>query len=627
MKRILTVWLVIIILMGGMLVLVNLSTDADVGNEKAETRSASQSKSGLTVHDPIHIDGDSDFASQAATEGWVGNGTESNPYIIENYDINASTADGIKIEISYVHFIIRNCVIHEGKNNYKDGVTLWYVTNGKIQNVTFYNTYSAIRTGFSSNIRINNCACYNNFDGFLLFTSRSTIISNCTISNNRLGVALYSSSNSTLRNNIFLNNTYNFDVWNMDPNGIIEGWNILHFYQDIDLSNTVDGKPIYYVVGKNNLTFDGNVLRVGFLGLISCKNITVTGFNMYGNGRGILLANTTYSKVLNCTFTGNRNAIYIGASSNNTIRGCKVFSNANGVWFYYSSDYNIVANCLIDNNSYKGIAFSRSSNNTITNCSISKNSDGISFWYSLNNTVTNCNICLNNQSGIYLCSSSSGNIIYHNNFINNINYQAYDWCSNFWDNGTVGNYWSDYVGSDTDSDGIVDTPYNIPGDTNKDRYPLAQPLNIVVEINLPPTPVTLDIPASVTTTSMKLSWSRNNDADFANYTIYQSTTQGELGNPIKVITAKEITTFIVTGLTPNATYYFTVRVYNTDGYYSDSGQVSGKTLEEEIVIPAKPPELPWLYIIIPVVIIVVLATAVFGIRRRKKALPPEKPTE
>jgi parallel beta-helix repeat protein len=83
------------------------------------------------------------------------------------------------------------------------------------------------------------------------------------------------------------------------------------------------------------------------------------------------------------------------------------------------------------------------------------------------NSIANskCGICLN---------QSLNNVIYHNNFINNtIQANPTSTVAHIWDDGypSGGNYWSDYNGTDSDHDGIGDTPYFINAG-NQDNYPL-----------------------------------------------------------------------------------------------------------------------------------------------------------
>jgi nitrous oxidase accessory protein NosD len=79
------------------------------------------------------------------------------------------------------------------------------------------------------------------------------------------------------------------------------------------------------------------------------------------------------------------------------------------------------------------------------------------------------------------------NTFYCNNFFDNDrNVQAYG--NNVWDNGTVGNFWSDYAGVDVDGDGIGDTPYLVDSDDDlQDRYPLMGPFDV--------SSVTVEMPA------------------------------------------------------------------------------------------------------------------------------------
>jgi len=77
-------------------------------------------------------------------------------------------------------------------------------------------------------------------------------------------------------------------------------------------------------------------------------------------------------------------------------------------------------------------------------------------------------------------------LIHTNSFINNNgnSKQAFDDKGkvNNWNNGTLGNYWSDWTSPDKNQDGIVDIPYNISGSTgSKDYHPLTTKIDIEID--------------------------------------------------------------------------------------------------------------------------------------------------
>jgi len=53
--------------------------------------------------------------------------------------------------------------------------------------------------------------------------------------------------------------------------------------------------------------------------------------------------------------------------------------------------------------------------------------------------------------------------------------------SNIWNYDSIGNYWSDYNGTDSNGDGIGDTPYMISTSPEEygdaDNYPLMEPVD------------------------------------------------------------------------------------------------------------------------------------------------------
>jgi parallel beta-helix repeat protein len=481
----------------------------------------------LTPHGPILIVGNDNFT--LANGVTSGSGIVGDPYVIENYIIDASTANGIEIRDTTAYFVVRNCIIENGwigENvvNYY-GIKLDNAVNGRIENCTCRNDdygivlyansdnnvltnntcensmWYGIRLESLSNNTITNNICENTkYWGIGLDHSDNNTLDNNTCENNGGGIYLYDSDNIKMRNNNLSNNRYNFGM---------EGTTLSHFVHDIDNSNLVNGKPIRYLMGHSNEVI-GSSPEMGYLGLVSCDNIRVENLVLEHNVQGILIAGTQDSRVENCVFENNAFGIYLWGSENNTLTNNTCENGGRGIQLL-TSDNNTLSNNTCEDDNYFGIRLAYSNNNTIKNSTFSSdnehgvrlnssnnnlienntisndNLDGI--WFensnSLNNTIRNNSVISNNRYGIYILNSNDNNHIYHNNFLNNEN-QAYDNGSNYWDNGypSGGNYWSDYSGLDENngenqdipgSDRIGDTPYNIPGDNNRDRYPLMNP--------------------------------------------------------------------------------------------------------------------------------------------------------
>jgi parallel beta-helix repeat protein len=179
-----------------------------------------------------------------------------------------------------------------------------------------------------------------------------------------------------------------------------------------------------------------------------------------------------------------------------TISGFKV-RNATGkrlagIYLKRADHCTIMNNNISDN--WDGIHLRYSNNNTISrNIASNNQDDGVHLWHSSHNNVSNNTANSNNDYGIYLVSSND-NTIYNNYFNNTQN--AYDDGTNVWNSSKTqgtniigglylgGNYWSDYTGTDTDGDGLGETPYNIAGGTNKDYLPLVTPTLISITLSI-----------------------------------------------------------------------------------------------------------------------------------------------
>lgn len=356
--------------------------------------------------------------------------------------------NGIIIKNSDYNHII-NC--NATKNQYR-GMFVYQSNNNTIRdNIFNLNRYGLTLKESSKNDLEGNTFKENNGPGLSVFDSKENLIkSNISNNNNNHGIQLRNGSRHVLRNNKMDDNLLNFG----SRGGIM----------DIDESNTVNDKPIYYMIDEHNQKIPPDA---GCVYLINCSNIEIENIKSIHNSHAVFLKNTNGSLINNleaadCGF----GAINLVNSDNNTISNSKLLN----------SKYAIYLDC--------------SSDNTINNNFIEDNSYGI--WL---RNISESNIIKNNKivNSYYLFSpwglDGDSNYIYMNDFKNFV--EVYSSGNNFNENSLqfkahcdvdyvynnkkhqsyLGNYWDIHNKKDNNNDGIIDTSYYV-SDTIQDAYPL-----------------------------------------------------------------------------------------------------------------------------------------------------------
>jgi branched-chain amino acid transport system substrate-binding protein len=234
---------------------------------------------------------------------------------------------------------------------------------------------------------------------------------------------------------------------------------------------------------KNSKYYDG--IWIGY----SRNNAVINNTLVNNNNHGIVLTFSNSTQVINNTVVYSRTyqgiALYTNSSYNLVYNNTVHSNNDNGIMLGLNTNHNEIISNTVYNNSNSGIRLYRagSQNKIIFNKIYENINNGISADSSSGNIII-ANTISRNQYGIVLSNSSNGNYIGLNNLIDN-GQNAYDNGINNW-NGSIfnlGNYWSDFDepsegAYDNNTDGIIDSPYSVPGDSNQDFYPLARPCNV-----------------------------------------------------------------------------------------------------------------------------------------------------
>ena len=245
--------------------------------------------------------------------GFPGNGSESNPYIIENLKIVSDANTGIYVGSTTKYFIIRDCYI----DTYAYGIRIESVAEGTatLYNNTIKNMKGAIGIFVeeASNITITENTCENVYHGLDVEDCESSTISNNEFRFNNIPMSI-----SYCPNSFIFNNSVEFG----SASGIHVGVS----------NNTVIANNTILNIGSSSRTRQGGI-EVDY-----SRNITAFGNRIEDCGYGLdyfgVLDSETYSNIImRCSSYGIYVDWYVTSwpSQNNTFHDNYFIANS---WYY-----------------------------------------------------------------------------------------------------------------------------------------------------------------------------------------------------------------------------------------------------------------------------------------------------
>jgi parallel beta-helix repeat protein len=208
-------------------------------------------------------------------------------------------------------------------------------TNITANNLTLTHNGQGVLVAYSRQSKIENVNVTNNYVGIRLYHSSNITLANNIASRNTEwgGIMLEYSSNCTLTGNIMSDNRYNFGIYSSDRE-------LSHFTHNIDTTNKVNGKSIYYWINKQNQQVPNDA---GYVGIINCTDVTVKDLILTNNREGVLLAYSSDCTIENVNASNNWDGIMLYNSPGNNLLSNTVSQCCSGIWLSCSSD-NMLAN-------------------------------------------------------------------------------------------------------------------------------------------------------------------------------------------------------------------------------------------------------------------------------------------
>jgi parallel beta-helix repeat protein len=326
-----------------------------------------------------------------------------------NFSVDGSTPD------HYRHII--------DPSNTADGKPIYYLTNVIDTVVSHMDDPACVYLVDCSDIVLFNLKLKNSGKAICLVNTDNTTVRRVTISecqaglwledspNNRLidntiaqcdqGIMLLRAPDTVMQKNLCNDNQYSFSC---------DGPDAGDFQQSIDLSNTINDTPIYYLVDQQNVILDANT-PASCIYALGCSQLTINQQDLSQNGYGMVLIGCSDSTIDSISATHNEHdGIHIRDCKAVAIANARLSENNRGLYLNNCQSIHVSHSWMTHNGT--GV-YADQSGYTLLNCLIRENSEdgGIrhnDYWQRAC-TIKNCTI-INNRRGTSSWEEDGGGI-------------------------------------------------------------------------------------------------------------------------------------------------------------------------------------------------------------------------
>ncbi len=412
---------------------------------------------GQTSHPPFNITHNANFSDF----GFLGSGTEEDPYIIEGIQI---VDDGLCISIANTtaYFEIRDSIFN-GENT-GDGIRIDNVTHATISNCSFMDCNDGLEAWTMNYSAVQGCTFQNNSMALAAFVIMDSIFSDNQVDESDRGFLLGYSQNSRISSNTIENSKFSgIELLGIGKNSTIEG-NIVDRVEPPE--HWFDAAALSVSFFAQNWTIRGNTLKNAnpcvrtsseeggnvFLNNhlqtsgVAIRNEWMTAGDIFDSNiidakiGGIYLGNCEDYIIRNNEFRSVEfydiylsNSVGFVVENNSMRRGIQILGTAPSSWNHEFSDNKLPGGEIlylnaeqdrhVDGSNISQLVIANCQNITVSGANLKKTTMGGTIAYSTDCTIENSTIMNNTHGGLFLTRTE--NILIDDNRIWGNGYYPY----------------------------------------------------------------------------------------------------------------------------------------------------------------------------------------------------------